>query len=117
MIAASLDALARPDLGAERGKMHLTGAIKPEWEATLDELSATSFDFYKRHIVDDPEVFTYFEQASPVSGVGTCAHRFAAGQARGCLCYKEAVHGGPARDSVGVWLDASHVTWCRRTLV
>ena len=27
----------------------------------------TSYAFYRKHIVDDPEVFTYFEQATPVS--------------------------------------------------
>lgn len=68
MIAASLDALARPDLRSNGGAAtHLTGAIAPEWEAAMDELSATSFAFYKKHIVDDPEVFTYFEQATPVA--------------------------------------------------
>jgi phosphoenolpyruvate carboxylase len=66
MIAASLDAIARPDiiLGSSP---HLTGEILPAWEAALDELSATSFAFYTKHIVDDPEVFTYFEQATPVA--------------------------------------------------
>jgi phosphoenolpyruvate carboxylase len=67
MIAASLDALARPDIKANDKTAHLTGAILPAWESTLDELSATSFAFYSKHIVDDPEVFTYFEQASPVA--------------------------------------------------
>jgi phosphoenolpyruvate carboxylase len=68
MIAASLDALARPDLRREGpSATHLTGAITPEWESALDEISATSFAFYKKHIVDDPEVFTYFEQATPVA--------------------------------------------------
>jgi phosphoenolpyruvate carboxylase len=66
MIAASMDALARPDLAREGGS-HLTGVILPEWEAALDEISATSFGFYKKHIVDDPEVFVYFEQATPVA--------------------------------------------------
>jgi phosphoenolpyruvate carboxylase len=68
MIAASLDAIARPDIkpGAPPPP-HLTGEILPEWEAALDELSATSFAFYTKHIVDDPEVFTYFEQATPVA--------------------------------------------------
>ena len=46
---------------------HLTGEILPAWEAALDELSATSFAFYTKHIVDDPEVFAYFEQATPVA--------------------------------------------------
>ncbi|SFS04567.1 Phosphoenolpyruvate carboxylase, type 1 [Granulicella pectinivorans] len=68
MIAASLDAVVRPDaLLAEEGNAHLTGVLKSEWENTLDTLSATSYDFYRAHIVNDPEVFTYFEQATPVS--------------------------------------------------
>jgi phosphoenolpyruvate carboxylase len=68
MIAASLDAIARPDLKREGASpTHLTGAILPAWEAALDEISATSFEFYKKHIVDDPEVFIYFEQATPVA--------------------------------------------------
>lgn len=67
MVAASLDALARPDMAGDTANTHLTGAITPAWEAALDELSATSFAFYKKHIVDDPEVFTYFEQATPVA--------------------------------------------------
>jgi phosphoenolpyruvate carboxylase len=75
MIAASLDALARPDrVSAELthglpgvSTPRFTGEILPTWEAALDELSADSFAFYTRHIVDDPEVFTYFEQATPVA--------------------------------------------------
>ena len=68
MIAASLDALARPDLHSPGASpTHLTGAILPAWEAAFDEISATSLAFYQKHIVDDPEVFTYFEQATPVA--------------------------------------------------
>jgi phosphoenolpyruvate carboxylase len=69
MIAASLDALARPDAAMQRGaKMpHLTGEILPAWEAALDQLSATSYAFYRQHIVDNPDTFTYFEQATPVA--------------------------------------------------
>jgi phosphoenolpyruvate carboxylase len=67
MIAASLDALARPDVVPGAALPHLTGEILPAWEAALDELSATSFAYYTKHIVDDPEVFTYFEQATPVA--------------------------------------------------
>ncbi|HEY5331811.1 MAG TPA: phosphoenolpyruvate carboxylase [Acidobacteriaceae bacterium] len=68
MIAASLDALARPDLHTPgTSPTHLTGAITPEWEAAFNEISATSLEFYQKHIVDDPEVFTYFEQATPVA--------------------------------------------------
>ncbi len=68
MIAASLDAIARPDRKLDTASpTHLTGAITPRWEAALNELSASSFAFYKQHIVANPEVFTYFEQATPVA--------------------------------------------------
>ena len=68
MIAAALDALGRPDATLQGDKPpHLTGEILPQWESALDRLSAISFAFYKKHIVDNPEVFTYFEQATPVA--------------------------------------------------
>ena len=69
MIAASLDALARPDamLRPDAETPHLTGEILPAWEAALDRLSTTSYAFYRKHIVDDPGTFTYFEQATPVA--------------------------------------------------
>ena len=65
MIAASLDALARPNARDPEG--HFTGILKPEWEAALDELSAISYGFYREHILDDPGVVTYFEQSTPVA--------------------------------------------------
>jgi phosphoenolpyruvate carboxylase len=64
MIAASLDALARPNARDPEG--HFTGVLKPEWEAALDELSAISFEFYRKHILDDADVVTYFEESTPV---------------------------------------------------
>ncbi len=69
MIAASLDALARPDALRQSADEapHLTGQILPAWEAALDQLSETSFAFYKQHIVDNPDTFTYFEQSTPVA--------------------------------------------------
>jgi phosphoenolpyruvate carboxylase len=67
MIAASLDALARPALRMDPASGVLTGALLPDWEAVLDTLSATSYAFYRKHIVDDPETFIYFEQATPVA--------------------------------------------------
>jgi phosphoenolpyruvate carboxylase len=69
MIAASLDALARPDAALQRDAKipHLTGEILPAWEAALDQLSATSYAFYRKHIVDNPDTFTYFEQSTPVA--------------------------------------------------
>jgi phosphoenolpyruvate carboxylase len=77
MIAASLDAIARPDALIQHTQLttdnlqpatpHLTGEITPAWESALDQLSETSFAFYKKHIVDNPDTFTYFEQATPVA--------------------------------------------------
>ena len=64
MIAASLDALARPNARDPEG--HFTGVLKPEWEAALDELSAISFSYYRQNILEDPDVVTYFEQSTPV---------------------------------------------------
>src|ERR1035438_6108800 len=64
MIAASLDALARPNV--RDPEAHFTGILKPEWEAALDQLSAVSYGFYRDHILNDPGVITYFEQSTPV---------------------------------------------------
>lgn len=65
MIAASLDALARPNALDPNG--HQSGVLLPEWEAALDELSETAFHFYRKHIIDDPDVLEYFETATPVA--------------------------------------------------
>lgn len=65
MIAASLDALARPNALDPEG--HQSGILLPEWEAALEELSATAFYFYRSQIIDDPEVLSYFETATPVA--------------------------------------------------
>ena len=65
MIAASLDALARPNARDPEG--HFTGVLKPEWETALDELSAISFAFYRSKILENSEVVTYFEESTPVS--------------------------------------------------
>ena len=64
MIAASLDALARPNL---RAGGHQTGELLPEWEDAFAELSATAFAFYRTGILDDPEVFDFFEMGTPMA--------------------------------------------------
>ena len=64
MIAACLDALARPNARDPQG--HFTGVLKPEWEAALDELSAISFDYYRKNILENAELVTYFEQSTPM---------------------------------------------------
>jgi phosphoenolpyruvate carboxylase len=65
MIAASLDALARPNARDPEG--HFTGVLQPEWEAALDELSNLAYGFYRKHIMEDSGVITYFEQSTPVN--------------------------------------------------
>lgn len=65
MIAASLDALARPNARDPEG--HFTGILKPEWEAAFDELSRIAFDYYRQHILDDPGVVSY--SSSPLRWV------------------------------------------------
>jgi phosphoenolpyruvate carboxylase len=65
MIAASLDALARPNARDPHG--HFTGVLAPEWEAAFAELSDVAFAFYREHILEDPEVLQYFEEATPVA--------------------------------------------------
>jgi phosphoenolpyruvate carboxylase len=64
MIAASLDALARPNARDPQG--HFTGILKPEWEAALNQLSDLSYGFYREHILEDAGVLRYFEQSTPV---------------------------------------------------
>ncbi|GGH01263.1 phosphoenolpyruvate carboxylase [Silvibacterium dinghuense] len=65
MIAASLDALARPNARLANG--HQTGVLLPDWEAAFDEMSETAYGFYKASILEDPEVLEYFELGTPVS--------------------------------------------------
>ncbi|MFL6212479.1 MAG: phosphoenolpyruvate carboxylase [Blastocatellia bacterium] len=57
MIAAALEALARP--GSAR-------VDESEWEAALEEMSRDAFAFYRERIAENAEVLTYFEQATPV---------------------------------------------------
>ncbi len=64
MIAASLDALARPNAKDPEG--HFTGAMLPAWEQALDQLSAFSYEHYRKHILDDPGVLEYFAQSTPM---------------------------------------------------
>ncbi|MGA7917259.1 MAG: phosphoenolpyruvate carboxylase [Candidatus Acidiferrales bacterium] len=59
MIAASLEALTRPE-GPTPGRDR-------KWDGNMEEMSQDAFDFYRRHIVEDADVLEYFEQATPVN--------------------------------------------------
>jgi phosphoenolpyruvate carboxylase len=67
MIAAALDAIARPAMRTAANPAHLTGVLLPEWEAILERISATAYAFYRRHIAESPDTFAYFELATPVA--------------------------------------------------
>ncbi|HYU99192.1 MAG TPA: phosphoenolpyruvate carboxylase [Pyrinomonadaceae bacterium] len=61
MVAASLEALARPDSAQADD-----AAEEEKWEAAMEEMSGNAFAFYREHIVENPDVLTYFEEATPV---------------------------------------------------
>ncbi|HEX4022354.1 MAG TPA: phosphoenolpyruvate carboxylase [Acidobacteriaceae bacterium] len=65
MVAASLDALARPE--ARRADGHRTGQMRDGWEQAFDAMSATAYTFYRKNIPEDPAVLQYFSEATPVN--------------------------------------------------
>jgi phosphoenolpyruvate carboxylase len=56
MIAASLDALARP----------YAFPVEADWTAAMEEMSAAAFRFYRESVVENAETLRYFYQATPV---------------------------------------------------
>jgi phosphoenolpyruvate carboxylase len=58
MVAASLETLVCTDLG--------NSTSDPVWEGALEEMSALSLAFYRHNIADNPDLVTYFEEATPV---------------------------------------------------
>lgn len=65
MVAASLDALARPE--AHRPGGQRTGEMKEGWEQVCEELSSAAYSFYRRNIPEDDSVLQYFAEATPVN--------------------------------------------------
>jgi phosphoenolpyruvate carboxylase len=61
MVAASLEALARPG-----GAQSEEASEEEKWEAAMEEMSENAFAFYREQIVENPDVLTYFEEATPV---------------------------------------------------
>ncbi len=57
MIAASLEALLRP----------ADSAADPRWFQAMEHMSQDAFAFYRASIAENPDVLTYFEQATPVN--------------------------------------------------
>jgi phosphoenolpyruvate carboxylase len=58
MLAAALEALTRSGL--------VEDIVQPEWEEALEQMSGQAFACYREHIYDNPDILTYFEQATPV---------------------------------------------------
>ncbi|MCA1619551.1 MAG: phosphoenolpyruvate carboxylase [Acidobacteria bacterium] len=56
MVAASLEALARPG-GVE---------WKDEWEGALEWMSGAAFEFYREQVAENEDIVPYFEGATPV---------------------------------------------------
>src|SRR5262249_12327350 len=59
LIAASLEALTRPD-GPEPGS-------DEEWAEAMDAMAEGAYGFYRQNIAENPDVLKYFEQATPVN--------------------------------------------------
>lgn len=59
MIAASLEALTRPEGPSAEADQ--------EWEGIMELMSADAFRFYRENIAENPDVLPYFEQATPVN--------------------------------------------------
>jgi phosphoenolpyruvate carboxylase len=58
MVAAALGSLAQtapPDAGKAQA-----------WEAAMDALSADAYAFYRQRIAENPDILSYFQQATPV---------------------------------------------------
>lgn len=58
MVAASLEALARPGLQESDHN--------PEWDKALEDMSTDAYAFYRKHIAENPDIIPYFEQGTPV---------------------------------------------------
>ncbi len=59
MIAACLEAVLRPSQAAPEAMQR--------WHEAMESMSADAFAFYRKHIAENPDVITYFEQATPVN--------------------------------------------------
>ena len=59
MIAASLGAFVRPTKAS--------AGDEAEWTDAMETLSQAAFTYYRTQIAENPDVLTYFEQATPVN--------------------------------------------------
>jgi phosphoenolpyruvate carboxylase len=59
MIAASLEALTRPDARLAKESSR--------WDEVMEGMSRKAFAYYRKNIAENPDVLLYFEQATPVN--------------------------------------------------
>jgi phosphoenolpyruvate carboxylase len=59
MIAASLEALTRPDGPSAESDQR--------WEEIMERMSADAFEFYRKQIAENPDILAYFLEATPVN--------------------------------------------------
>jgi phosphoenolpyruvate carboxylase len=59
MIAASLEALTRPE--------GPPADADQQWEAIMEQMSADAFRFYRENVAENADILAYFEQATPVN--------------------------------------------------
>jgi len=64
MVAASLEALVRP--GVPTGQADSEAESEAKYQRAMEEMSQDAFTFYRDRIVDNPDILTYFEEATPV---------------------------------------------------
>ncbi|HKY05372.1 MAG TPA: phosphoenolpyruvate carboxylase, partial [Blastocatellia bacterium] len=62
MIAASIEALARPGVAPDEDEK--------VWEAAMEEMSREAFAFYRERIIENSDIVPYFEEATPVAEFG-----------------------------------------------
>jgi phosphoenolpyruvate carboxylase len=60
MVAASLEALLRP--GQKRNREQ-----EERWAEVMEELSQHAFQFYRERIAENPDIFAYFHEATPIT--------------------------------------------------
>ena len=93
MIAASLEALTRPDGPAADADR--------QWDDAMEEMSQDAFAFYRQYIAENPDVLRYFEQATPINELENT--RASVRARRGAA---KPPPRRSARDSLGLRLDA-----------
>jgi phosphoenolpyruvate carboxylase len=59
MVAASLESLSRSSFAESNSDEH--------WAEPMERMSQDAFDFYRQNFAENPEVLTYFEEATPVN--------------------------------------------------